>query len=54
MQQGITKRTQINSSLTDIKTSLMPGLHSMNDGTECVENQSAHSIPPLPHIALIH
>ena len=56
MQQGITKLTQINSSWTDITTSLVPVLQNMktgNDGTECIEKQSAHSIPPLPHTVLI-
>ena len=56
MQRGITKRTQINSSWTDITTSLVPVLQNMKtgkDGMECVENQCAHSIPPLPHTALI-
>ena len=24
-----------------------------NDGTECIEKQSAHIIPPLPHTVLI-
>ena len=40
MQQGITKLTQINSSWTDITTSLVPILQNMktgNDGTECIE-----------------
>ena len=50
MQQGITKWTQINPSWTDmITTSLVPVLQNMktgNDGTECLEKQSAHSIPP--------
>ena len=56
MQRDITKWTQINSSWADITASLMPVLQNMktrNDGTECIENQSAHSIPTLPHIALI-
>ena len=57
MQRGITKRTQINTSWTDIiTTSLMPVLPNMktrNDRMECVENQSAHSIPPLSHTVLI-
>ena len=57
MQQGITKRTQINLSWTDIITaSLMSVLQNMktrNEGTECVENQCAHSILPLPHTQLI-
>ena len=57
MQRGITKRTQINSSWMDIITaSLMPVLQNMkmgNDGKECIEKQSAHSIPPLPLAALI-
>ena len=52
MQRGITKRTQINSSWTDIITaSLVPVLQSMktrNDGMEGVENQWAHSISPRP------
>ena len=41
----------------DITASLVPVFQNMktrNDGTECVENQSAHSILPLPHTALIH
>ena len=36
MQQGITKQTQINSSWTDMTTSLVPVLQNMktgNDGT---------------------
>ena len=56
MQQDITKQTQINSSWTDVTASLMPVLQNMktgNDGMECIENQSAYSILPLPHIALI-
>ena len=56
MQWGITKWTQINSSWKDITASLVPVLQNMktvNDGTECIEKQSAHSIPPLPHTALI-
>ena len=42
MQQGITKLTQINSSWTDITTSLVPVLQNMktgNDGMECIEKQ---------------
>ena len=56
MQPGITKQTQINSSWLDITASLVPVLQNMktgNDGTECVEKQSAHSIPPFPHTVLI-
>ena len=56
MQWGITKWTQINLSWTDITTSLVPVLQSItmrNDRMECIENQCAHSISPLPHIALI-
>ena len=56
MQQGINKQTQINSSWTDITASLVPALQNMktgNDGEECVENQSAHSITLLPHAILI-
>ena len=56
MQQGITKRTQINSSWMDTITSLVPVLQNMktgNDGTECIEKQCAHNILPLPHTALI-
>ena len=57
MQQGITKLTQINLSWTDQTTDLVPVLQNMktgNDGTECKEKQNAHSILPLPQIALIH
>ena len=56
-QQGITKRTQINSSWKDITASLMPVLQNMkteNDGAECIEKRSSHSIPPFPHTTLIH
>ena len=58
MQRGITKWTQISSSWTDIAASLVPAtlLQNMktgNDGTECIEKKSAHSIPPLQHTALI-
>ena len=56
MQQGITKPTQINSSWTDIATSLVPVLQKMkteNDRMECIEKQSAHRILSLPHTALI-
>ena len=44
MKRGITKRTQINSSWTDITASLMPVLQNMktSDGTECIEKQSAN------------
>ena len=49
MQRGITKRTQINLSWTDIITaSLMLVLQNMktrNDGAECIENQQ-YSAPP--------
>ena len=49
--------TRINLIIFDkMTTRLMPVLHKMktkNDGTECVENQCTHSIPPLPHTALI-
>ena len=49
MQRGITRRTQINWSWMDITTSLVLVLQSMktgNDGTGCIEKQSACSIPP--------
>ena len=50
MQRGITKRTQINPSWTDITTSMKTG----NDGTECTEKQSWHTanqrIPWLRHL----
>ena len=54
MQWGITKRTQINSSWMDITASLVQGLQNVktgNDGMECIEKQSAHSICPshTPH-----
>ena len=32
---------------------LIQNMKTGNDGTECKEKQSAHSIPPLPHTALI-
>ena len=56
MQRGITKRTQINLSWTDITACLVPVLQNMktrNDGTDCIEKQRTHSICPLPHTALI-
>ena len=57
MQRGITKRTQINSSWTGIITAslmlVLQNTKTRNDGTEWVENQCAHSIPPLPHTQLI-
>ena len=54
MQWGITKRTQINSSWMDITACLVQGLQNVktgNDGMECIEKQSAHSICPshTPH-----
>ena len=51
-QRGITKRTQMNSSWMDIITagvmSVLQSMKTRNDVTECGENQSAHSILPLP------
>ena len=58
MQRGITKQTQINLSWTDIAASLVPvtllqNMKTGNDRTECIEKQSSHSFPPLPHTVLI-
>ena len=47
----------MNSSWMNITASLMPVLQNMkteNDRIECIEKQSAHSIPPLQHTPLIH
>ena len=42
----------------DIAASLVPvtllqNMKTGNDGTEYIEKQSAHSMPPLPHTLLI-
>ena len=54
MQWDITKQTLLGVSWTDMTASLVRVLQNMktgNDGTECAEKQSTHSIPPLQHTA---